>query len=50
MGYTWRQRLANWLCEVLGHRVQRDDFGNDICNRCNRLLSTEYSRTRTRAR
>lgn len=46
MDLTWRQRLAKWWCETFGHRARRDAEGTEVCLRCNRLLSTAYSRSR----
>lgn len=51
MNYTWRERFARWLCEKFGHkaRIEYDNPGGgdpEICKRCNRLLSTAYSRER----
>ena len=51
MEYTWRQKLANWLCRTFGHRAHIDydsPGGGDpeVCRRCDRLLSTAYSRSK----
>lgn len=48
MPSLWERFMA-WLCVKLGHRARIDydsPGGGDpeICTRCNRLLSTAYSR------
>lgn len=46
MNKSWLDRFKNWVCKCFGHRVERDEYGTDTCDRCNRLLSTHYSRSR----
>lgn len=45
------ERFKEWLCTKLGHKAIIDyncPGGGDpeICTRCNRLLSTAYSRSK----
>ena len=48
---TWWERLKAWVCEKFGHNAYIDyesAGGGDpeVCRRCNRLLSTAYSRSK----
>lgn len=50
MNQTLFERLKNWICSKIGHKsfIDYNSLGGgdpEICKRCNRLLSTAYSRT-----
>ena len=49
MDYTLTERFKLWLCHMFGHRAFIDYNSScgsapEICRRCNRLLSTAFSR------
>lgn len=39
-------RIKRWWCGKRGHRVVKEENGDWWCRRCNKLLSTTYSRRR----
>lgn len=50
MNYSLIQRIKNWMCRMFGHKVFREALTEiEVCKRCNRLLSTRYSREKESA-
>lgn len=53
MNSTWRERFTRWLCSKIGHwsYIDRNSMcgsAPEVCRCCGRLLSTAYSRSRSR--
>lgn len=49
MNYTLTQRIQNWICSKFGHKsfIDHDCPSGtepEVCKRCNKLISTQYSR------